>query len=180
MVSGKTTIGTVVLVTALAGCGTQPGPGSLVARHPQMTQTHVAARATGPRRATTSRPRDHMPDDTDDDEPHAAMTQVSAARSVARAFFASYLACLYGRRPARHVAGADQRLRAQLAHGHATLTPAERASRPHVAHLSITSAGPPVSIVAVAQVDVGRGPSSRLTATLEPRRGKWVVVAIAG
>ena len=79
-----------------------------------------------------------------------------------------------------HVAGADHRLRAQLAHGQATLTPAERASRPHLAHLSITAAGPPVSVVAVALVNVAPGPPSPLTATLEPRRGKWLVVAITG
>jgi hypothetical protein len=116
----------------------------------------------------------------DDDEPHAARAQVSAARTVARAFFDSYLAYLYGLRPASRVTGADQSLRADLEQGHATLTPAERASRPCVAHLSITPAGPPVSVVAVALVDVGHGPSSRLTATLEPRRGRWLVVAIAG
>jgi hypothetical protein len=98
---------------------------------------------------------------------------------VARAFFASYLAYLYRRRPASHVAGAGQSLRAQFEHGHATLTPVERASRPHLARLSITSAGPPVSVVAVALVNVGPGRSSRLTATLEPRRGKWLVVAVA-
>jgi hypothetical protein len=120
-----------------------------------------------------------MPDD-DDDEPHAATAQVSAARPVVRAFFASYVAYLCGRRPARHVAGANESLRAQLEHGHATLTPAERASRPHLAHLSITSAGPPVSVTAVALVNLGPRRSSRLTATLESRRGKWVVVAITG
>jgi hypothetical protein len=179
MVRGKTIVGAAVLITALAGCGTQQHPGSAVARHPQMTQHHVPATATGRRRATISTRRVHMPDDTDD-EPHAATAQLSAARPVARALFASYIAYLYGRRPARHVVGADQRLRAQLDRGRATLTPAERAARPHLAHLSITSAGPPVSVVAVALVNVGRGPSSRLTATLEPRRGKWVVVAIAG
>ena len=107
MVREKTTVGAVVLVTALAGCGSQHAPGSAVARHPQTAQHHVPAPATGPRRATTSPPRVHMPDD-DDDEPHAATAQVSAARPVARAFFASYIAYLYGRRPARHVAGADQ------------------------------------------------------------------------
>jgi hypothetical protein len=118
--------------------------------------------------------------DDDDDEPHAATTQLSAGRPVARAFFASYIAYLYGRRPASHVAGADQNLRTELERGRATLTAVERASRPHLAHLSITSAGPPVSVVAVALVDVGPGPPSPLTATLEPRRGKWLVVAIAG
>jgi hypothetical protein len=179
MVCGKAPVVAVVLVTALAGCGTRHRPGSAAVHHPQPAHNRAPAPATARRRATTSPPRVHRPDDTDD-EPHAATTQVSAARPVARAFFATYIAYLYRRRPARHVAEADQRLRAQLERGHATLTPAERASRPHVAHLSITSAGPPVSVVAVALVNVGRGPSSRLTATLEPRRGRWHVVAIAG
>jgi hypothetical protein len=179
MVRERICVAAVVLIAALAGCGTQPRPGSAAARHPQMTQHHIPATASRRRRGTTSPPRVRIPDDTDD-EPHAATTQVSTARPVAKAFFASYIVYLYGRRPAGHVAGADQGLRAQLAHGHATLTPAERASGPHLAHLSITSAGPPVSVVAVALVNVGAGPTSRLTATLEPRRGKWVVVAIAG
>jgi hypothetical protein len=178
MVHERTTVGAVVLVTALAGCGTQQRPGSAVARHPQITQHHVRATASRPRRATTFPPRVHTSDT--DDEPHAPTAQVSAARPVAKAFFASYLAYLYRRRPAGRVAGAGQSLRAQLAHGHATLTPVERASHPHLARLSITSAGPPVSVVAMALVNVGPGRPSRLTATLEPRRGKWVVVAIAG
>ena len=125
----KAAICAVVLVTTLAGCGAQHAPGSRVAPHPRTAENHVPGPATGPRRATTSPPRADMPDG-DDDEPHAATAQVSAARPVARAFFASYIAYLYGRRPARHVAGADQSLRAQLDHGHAALTPAERASPP--------------------------------------------------
>jgi hypothetical protein len=179
MARDRTTLGSVLLVSALAGCGSQHAPGPPVARHPQPAQHHAPPPATGPLRETNSSPRAATADDDDDDEPHAARAQVSAARPVAKAFFASYLAYLYGRRPAPHVAGADQRLRAQLEHGHATLTPAERVSRPHLARLSITSAGPPVSVAAVAVAQVGQA-SSRLTATLEPRRGKWVVVAIAG
>ena len=117
----------------------------------------------------------------DDDEPHAAASQVSPARSVARAFFSSYLAYLYGRLPPARVAAVDQGLRWELERGHATTTPAERASRPRVARLSTTSSGPPVSVVAVAIVTAGRGPASRLTATLELRRRRtWLVVAVAG
>jgi hypothetical protein len=172
-------IGAVVLAAALAGCGSPQAPASAVDRHRRTPQSQVPGPVTGPRRATTAPPPVHITGDPDDDEPHAATAQVSAARRVARAFFASYLAYLYRRRPPTRVAGADQNLRAQLAHGHATLTPAERVSRPHLARLSITSAGPPVSVAAVALLQVGQA-SSRLTATLEPRRGKWVVVAIAG
>jgi hypothetical protein len=180
MVRERSIVGMVVLAAALAGFGSQQARSSPVTRHPHAPQSQVPGPATRPRRATSAPPSVHITGDPDDDEPHAATAQLSAARPVARAFFVSYIAYLYGRRPASHVAGAAQSLLAQLDHGHATLTPAERASRPHLAHLSITSAGPPVSVVAVALVDLGRGPSSRLTATLEPRRGTWLVVAIAG
>jgi hypothetical protein len=179
MARDKATVGAVILVTALAGCGSRHAPESAVAHHPLTAHNPVPGPATAGRRARTSPPRAHTPDD-DDDEPHAATAQLSAARAVAKAFFASYIAYLCGRRPARLVAGADHSLRARLEHGHAMLTPAERASCHHVAHLSTTSAGPPVSVAAVALVDVGPGRPSRLTATLEPRRGKWLVVAIAG
>jgi hypothetical protein len=180
MLPERTLIGAVLLAAALAGCGPPHAPASPVTRHLQTAEHHVPGPAIGPRRATTAPPPVHTPGDPDDDEPHTATTQLSAARPVARAFFASYIAYLYRRRPPTRVAEADPALRAQLEHGHAKLTPTERASRPHLAHLSITSAGPPVSVVAVALVDAGPGCSSRLTATLEPRRGKWVVVAIAG
>jgi hypothetical protein len=178
MLYERTMIGAVVLAAALAGCGSPHAPASAAARHAQTAENRVPGRASGRRRATTAPPGVHITGD-DGDEPHAATAQVSAARPAARAFFASYIAYLYRRRPPTRVAGADQNLRAQLAHGHATLTPAERAARPHLVRLSITSAGPPVSVAAVALLQVGQA-SSRLTATLEPRRGTWVVVAIAG
>jgi hypothetical protein len=73
--------------------------------------------------------------------------QVSDARSVARALFATYLAFLYGRIPARRISGVDPTFRWQLEHGHATTTPAERVSRPRISHLSLSSAGPPISVV---------------------------------
>jgi hypothetical protein len=178
MVREKLVLGVVVLAAAPAGCGSRQAPASAAARHAQTAENRVPGRASGRRRATTAPPDVHITGD-DGDEPHAATAQVSAARPAARAFFASYIAYLYRRRPPTRVAGADQNLRAQLAHGHATLTPAERAARPHLVRLSITSAGPPVSVAAVALLQVGQA-SSRLTATLEPRRGKWLVVAIAG
>jgi hypothetical protein len=180
MAPERTLIGAVVIAAALTGCGSPHGPASPVDRHPDTPQSQVPGPATRPRQATTAPPPVHVTGDPDDDEPHAAGAQVAAAWPVARAFFDSYIAYLYRRRPPGRVAGADPSLRAQLEHGQSTLTPAERASRPHLAHLSITSAGPPVSVIVVAVVNVGPGRSSRLTATLEPRRGKWVVVAIAG
>jgi hypothetical protein len=179
MVREKLVLGVVVLAAAPAGCGSRQAPASTVDRHPHTPQSQVPGPATRPRRTTTAPPPVQITGDNGD-EPHAAVGQVAAARPVARAFFASYLAYLYRRRPPTRVGGPDQSLRAQLAHGHATLTQAEHVSRPRLARLSITSAGPPVSVTATAVVNVGAGRSSRLTATLEPRRGKWVVVAIAG
>jgi hypothetical protein len=108
------------------------------------------------------------------------MSQASAARAAARAFFSSYLAYLYGRLPGRDVIDADQNLRWQLEHGQATTTPAERAEHPRIAHLSLASAGPPVSVVATALVDIDHGQPLRLSATLEPHRRTWLVVAIGG
>ncbi|MGO9972331.1 MAG: hypothetical protein ACLP01_05885 [Solirubrobacteraceae bacterium] len=104
---------------------------------------------------------------------------MSAARKVARAFFTSYVTFLYGRLPAHRVRDADGSLLSQLERGHATATPAERASRARVARVSLTSSGPPVSVLAVAVVTVIDGPPSRLTATLEPYGRTWIVVAVA-
>jgi hypothetical protein len=166
-----------VLVTAVAGCGSNAGQHRppAVARH-----LHTTSRATthpppagSPARRPSGRGRG-------DDEPHAAKSQVSAARSAAKVFFSSYIAVLYGRLPPSRVADVDPSLQRQLEHGHATATPAERASHPRVARVTLTSGGPPVSAIATAFVAVGRAEESRLTATLEPRRGKWLVVAIGG
>lgn len=114
------------------------------------------------------------------DEPHAPASRLFAARAVARPFFSSYVAFLYGRLAPSRVADVDASVRWQLEHGRATTTPAEHASRPRVAHLTVTPAGPPISAIATALVAVDRGTESRLTATLEPRRGRWLVVAISG
>ena len=147
---------------------------------------HRAA-ATGPDRrarhaATGGLPPAHAgtTDDVDDDEPHASRPQVSDARAVATHFFRTYLAFLYGRLPARRVTGVDRTLRCQLEHGHATTTPAERAARPRISHLSLSSAGPPVSVVAVAVVTTACCAPSQLTATLEPHGRGWLVVAVSG
>lgn len=178
MVCGKASVSTAVLVAALAGCGSRPGPGLAVSHHLQTARSRAPGPLTGLRGSMPSPPRGHA--SGGDDEQRAETPQASTAGPVARSFFVSYLAYLYGRRRASRVAGADQSVRAELEHGRAMLTPAERASRPRIAHMSIRSAGPPISVVAVAVVEARQGASSRLTATLEPRRGRWVVVAIAG
>jgi len=77
------------------------------------------------------------------------------------------------------VLGADRNVRWQLEHGHATITPAERASRLQIAHLSLASGGPPISVVATAVIEVGQGQRLLLSITLEPRRKTWLVVAIS-
>jgi hypothetical protein len=170
-------VGVLAVVLALTGCGSRQSPRSPVPR-----TRHTSDAGFGPATVpdTPASRSAGMPSHDDDDEPHAAMSQVAAARSVAKAFFSSYIACLYGRLPARDVTGADRSLRWQLEHGHATTTPAERASHPRLAHLSLVSAGPPVSVVATVVVTVDHGQSVRLTATLEPHRRAWLVAAVAG
>jgi hypothetical protein len=168
----------VLLVAALAGCG----PNRRAA--PRSTPP-PAYRAQTPdhRRSTTpapTRPSTLDRSDPDDDEPHAAASQLPAAWSAARAFFTAYIAYLYGRLPATRVRATDPGLHRQLQRGHATATPAERASRLRIASISTSSSGPPVSVVATARITDGRGPRSTLTATLERRHGAWRVVAVTG
>ncbi|MGZ4234527.1 MAG: hypothetical protein ACXVWT_00370 [Solirubrobacteraceae bacterium] len=105
---------------------------------------------------------------------------MAAARRAATAFFDSYIAYLYGRAAARNVIDAGAALRRQLEHDQATITPAERASHPHIARLAVASTGPPVSVIAIALVDVDHGRPVRLTATLEPHGRSWLVVAVDG
>jgi hypothetical protein len=171
----------VPLILGLSGCGT--------AAH-RRTRVHIgdstAAAPDGrdrPASPDRAAPLPTAPDSAeglDDDEPHASSSQATQARSVATHFFTSYVAFLYGRLPARRVTGADPNLRRQLQRGHATATPAERAARPRIAHLSLTSAGPPLSVVAVALITTACCESSDLTATLEPNAGSWLVVAVTG
>jgi hypothetical protein len=113
-----------------------------------------------------------------DTEPHARREQLATARAVARAFFETYVAYLSGRLPAERVADVSPALRAQLESGRAEATPAERASRPRIDRVDVAIAGPPVSVTAVAFVDLGPGQRSRLSATLEPASRTWRVVAV--
>jgi hypothetical protein len=175
---------TVSGLVAVAGIATLAGCGSHTGRRPAPAPTAPAHNGSNPafRRSTTSLPP--VPSaragrtSASDDEPHAATSQLSAARSVARKFFTSYLAFLSGGLSPTRVAGANQTLRRQLEHGRAAITPAERSSRPRVARLTLTSAGPPISAIAVAVITAGHRPTSTLAATLEPHHGRWRVVAI--
>jgi hypothetical protein len=169
------------LILGLSGCGTS-------AHHPTPAHIRDGAAATPDRRDRPgspgrAAPRPTAPDSAeglDDDEPHASTSQVTDARAVATHFFTGYLAFLYGRLSAKRVTGADPRLRGQLQHGHTATTPAERDARPRIAHLSLTSAGPPVSVIANAVITTACCESSHLTATLEPHAGSWLVVAVSG
>jgi hypothetical protein len=166
------------VVVALAGCGSRQGPRSPVARSRHTSQAAASRPATVS--VTPASPSVRTPSGDDDDESYAATSQVVAARPAAKAFFSSYVSYLYGRLAASRVAGADRSLRWQLEHGRARITPAERASRPRIACLSLASAGPPVSVVATAVVAVDNGRRLRLSATLEPYRHAWLVVAVGG
>jgi hypothetical protein len=167
----------VALMLGFAGCG---------ATGPERTAAPVGHRtaATGldrrDRRTASGGlpPVQARPNDDFDDEPHASGLQVSVARSVASAFFTTYVAFLYGRLPASRVTGVDRTLRRELENGHARTTPAERLSRPSISHLSLSPAGPPVSVVAIAVLTTACCTPSHLTATLEPRDRSWLVVAV--
>ncbi len=168
----------IFLVAAtLAGCGSSAPqrPVPALGHRPSAAPNRTAA---GTVRVATAGPaaRSVETSGDGDSEPHASDAQVSAARKVARAFFGSYVAFLYGRLPASRVRDADRSVRLQLERGQATATPAERASGARVA---LTSSGPPVSVLAVAVVTVEDGPPSRLTATLESHDRAWIVVAVA-
>ena len=170
----------LALALGLTGCGA-------TSHHDRSHTTTRAAHAAQQDRHTATRPytplgpaQHRAGGDVEDDEPHASRTQVSDARSIARAFFTTYAAFVYGRLPAARVVGADPNLRRELEQGHATTTPAERAARLRVEHLSLSPAGPPVSVIATAIEMTGCYSPSHLSATLEPHGGGWVVVAVNG
>lgn len=172
----------VALLTTLPGCGRYPpGRGASAAVRPVQPARHASTprhTTRGPHPATLVAHADAV-DADDDDEPHASHTQVSSARHVARAFFTAYLAYLDGQLPARDVTSTDQGLRWQLEHGHAITTPAERASPPHIARLSLSSSGPPISVTAVAVVTTADSQASQVTATLEPHHSARLVVTVS-
>ena len=62
--------------------------------------------------------------------------------------------------------------------GRAETTPAERASHARIGRVYVAIAGPPVSVTAVAFLELGPGQPSQLSATLEPAGRTWRVVAV--
>jgi hypothetical protein len=172
----------LALVLGLAGCAKSHHDRShTTGRAGRTAQRGRRNRHTAPGPYTPLGPAQHGDEgDVEDDEPHASRIQVSDARDVARAFFTTYVAFLYGRLLAARVVGADPNLRRDLEQGHATTTPAERAARPQIEHLSLSPTGPPVSVIALAIVTTGCCSPSHLSATLEPHGGGWLVVAVNG
>ena len=168
----------LAIAVPLAACGAGQSARPTPARHLYIRPSPV--QPSGPRPAASPAATGPRSGRDDDEEPSATWPQVAAARRVASAFFHSYIAYLYGRARARQVKGADPALRRQLAQGHATITPAERAERPRLTRLAVASAGPPVSVIAIAFVDVDHRRPLRLTATLEPHRRSWLVAAVDG
>jgi hypothetical protein len=166
----------IALILCLAGCGSHnrstSGRGT---RADELAHVHRPASGAPPG-AQVAEPAGG---DANDNEPHAATSQVLAVRSVAQTFFRAYVAFLYGRVPPSRVNRADPALRSQLEQGRATTTPAERAARPRIAHLTLSSSGPPISVLAVATITAGCCGSSALTATLEPEHGAWLIVAVS-
>jgi len=169
--------------TAIAACLTGCASGDAAHRadvsRPAITSTAAPIVAAVP--APSARPSGIAPSVKDGDtEPHARRSQLSTARTVARAFFATYVAYLSGRLPAERVADVSPALRAQLEAGLAKTTPAQRASHPRIGRVSVAIAGPPESVTAVAFVKPGTGQRSQLTATLEPAGRTWPVVSVGG
>jgi hypothetical protein len=168
----------VAAAALLAGCA----PTTHGTTRPPAAPSPIANASTvapPPLRASVT-DRRVVPASRADDEPHAHTSQRSEARAAARRFFASYLAILAGRVASSRVAGLDPSVRWQLSHARANPTPAQRASRPQIRRLAVSSGGPPVSVTASAVIANGPGPPFRLTATLEPRHRAWRVVAIGG
>ena len=110
-------------------------------------------------------------------EPVIAPDDLGAARRTARQFFAAYVRFLYDRARAPKGPNVSRQLQSQFRDQTARITPAERATRPRILHVTVAAAGPPMSATATATVLSG-GSRSRLTATLEPHDGRWIVTAV--
>ena len=161
----------------IAGCGaTTPPPPASTSVPAQLGRPITAIGATRPPRSAQSRLS--LPP-LKESEPTASARAVDRARPAARGFFATYLDFLYARLPATKVTDVDRQLRSQLDGGEAVITPAEHTAKPRILHLSISPAGPPLSAIATATV-LANGRRYQLTATLEPRGGSWIAVAVDG
>jgi hypothetical protein len=107
--------------------------------------------------------------------------QLARARASARAFFSAYLPYLYEQAPASAIRNVSPSVRDQLQRARARTTPAEHLASPRVVAVKLSQAGPPTSVRATATYTTAARPrASSLTVTLEPRRGRWLVTALAG
>lgn len=151
----------------LPGSSSPPGVGrpiTTTGRPPARQSNRVVSRSVPPPPLAKS-------------EPVAPARGLGGADRTAKRFFISYIGYLYARLHGRAVADVDPQLRALLQDDRALGTPAERAARPAILHITLAPAGPPVSAIATATV-VADGQRHRLTATLEPRARGWIVVAV--
>lgn len=168
-------------IAAASGCGTPPPSPGTVSAPPSSqigrpVQTTRASRIAGSasRGATVVAPRPPA-----ESEPVPRRGELPAAQRTARRFFRAYVRFLYRRLPAAEVPDAAPQLRSELTQSAALKTPAEGSSRPRIIRLTVRPAGPPISAIATATLTTQRGRYA-LTATLEPRHGRWIVVAIDG
>jgi len=163
-----------LLVLVLASCGPAPGASTEQAPGRSVGRPLQTVRSGGP--------ADHPPvppPPLKESEPVAPRQELHQADLVARRFFAAYVNFIYGRLAAADVPDVDANLSSRLEHSRALITPAERATTPTLARLTVVAAGPPVSALATAIVLSGRS-HYKLTATLEPKHGRWTVVAVDG
>jgi hypothetical protein len=161
----------------LTGCRAVAGPAGQEHPQPQL------GRAIAPVRATSRSPvaGSHLapPPPLSESEPEARRHELAGARPTASRFFAAYVRFLYGEIPPSAVPDIDPRFRSRLQAGGALITPTEKATRPRILVLTLRPAGPPVSALATVAIAAGDR-QYRLTATLEPRHGGWVVVTADG
>lgn len=168
-------------VAAVSGCGTPPQsrgpaptpPSSQIGRPVQTTR---ASRTAGSARHGANVV---APPPLADSEPVPRREELPTARRTARRFVGGYIRFLYGRLAGAKVPDTGPQLRSALTKGATLKTPAEGSSRPRILRLTVQPAGPPISALATATLTTGRS-RYKLTTTLEPRHGRWIVVAIDG
>jgi hypothetical protein len=109
--------------------------------------------------------------------PALSAVQLAHVRVTVRRFLTSYLPVLYGRRPARTIADADTRVRAEL--GAAARSPrAPRNRRPHVTTLTTHVQGTS-TVVAIAMVADSVTKPYQIVFQLTDGHGGWKVTQLA-
>lgn len=100
--------------------------------------------------------------------------QLGRVRAAAEGFLTGYVPWLYGRTGTAQLRDLTAGLRARLAAGRATVTPAEVATIPKVVSLQVT--GPqPGDGLALAYIDDGHGADTAVAFQLVLRGGAWLV-----